>query len=63
MTTKEQIIEELNRLPEERLPEALKLIQQLSPAVVTEATTDEVWQMYLQIEQEDKEVFQRLANS
>ena len=61
MDTKEQIIEELNRLPEECLPEALKLIQQLSPAVVTEATTDEVWAVFQESLAENKDLYRRLA--
>lgn len=59
MTTKDLIIQELDRLPEDRLPELLEMIRQLQEV----EDGDEAWQAYLEIEQEDDAVFKRLANA
>jgi hypothetical protein len=62
MDTKELIIQELNQLPEALLPKVLESIQQLKQAEQA-ATKERVWQAYLESEQENEEVYQRLADS
>lgn len=60
MNTKELIIEELNQLPEALLPKVLESIRQLKNL---QQTKERVWQAYLESEQENEEVYRRLANS
>jgi hypothetical protein len=57
MTTKEQIIQELEQVPEEALSKVLELVRALS-----ESKAERVWQAYLESEQEREEVYRRLAN-
>lgn len=60
MNTKALIIEELNHLPEALLPKVLESIRQLK----TEQKVEErVWQVYLESERENEEVYRRLADS
>jgi hypothetical protein len=59
--TKEQILQELEQLPEPILVKLLELARKLQ---AEEAEREaEVWQAYLASERERKEVYQRLANS
>lgn len=62
MDTKDLIIHELDQLPEAVLLKVLESIRQLKDA---EQKTDkaQVWQAYLESEQENEEVYRRLANS
>ncbi|NJO40292.1 MAG: DUF2281 domain-containing protein [Cyanobacteria bacterium CRU_2_1] len=62
MNTKELIIHELNQLPEALLPKVLESIRQLKDSEQKTAK-EEVWQAYLESEQENEEVYRRLANS
>lgn len=62
MNTKELIIQELNQLPETLLPKALESIRQLRNSEQDNAK-ERVWKAYLESEQENEEVYQRLANS
>jgi hypothetical protein len=62
MNTKDLIIQELNQLPEALLPKVLESIIQLKDSEQENAQT-QVWQVYLESEQENEEVYQRLANS
>jgi hypothetical protein len=59
MNTKDLIIQEINQLPEALLPKVLESIQQLRE----QDNSDRVRQAYLESEQENQEVYQRLANS
>ncbi|MBD1916597.1 MULTISPECIES: DUF2281 domain-containing protein [Cyanophyceae] len=61
-TLKDQILEEIDHLPVETLAEILAYVQGLrtGPNV---APHDEVWQAYLESEQEREEVYRRLADS
>ncbi len=64
MTTKEQILQALDRVPEAKLACVLAFIQSLerdrppSPGV-----RPEVWQAYLDSQREREEVYRRLADS
>ena len=66
MTTKEQILQELDRVPE---PVLLKLLEFLR-SLKTEEEQEEpekleskAWQAYLDSERERNEVYRRLANA
>jgi len=59
MNTKELIIQELNQLPETLLPTVLESIRQLKDS----ERKARIWQAYLESEQENEEVYQRLADS
>ncbi len=62
MNTKDLIIQELNQLPETLLPKVLESIRQLKNSE-QHNRSEYVWQAYLESEQENEEVYQRLANS
>jgi len=62
MSTKDLIIQELDQLPEPLLSRVLESIRQLKTAELGESE-DRVWQAYLASEQENEEVYRRLANS
>ncbi|MBD0334221.1 MAG: DUF2281 domain-containing protein [Cyanobacteria bacterium Co-bin13] len=62
MTTKEQILQELDQIPEQYLPKVLEFlrhVQQESQEEIDEAG----WQAYLESEKEREEVYRRLANA
>ena len=61
MSTKDLIIQELDHLPEPLLSKVLESIRQLKNAELGQAD-DRVWQAYLASEQENEEVYRRLAN-
>lgn len=62
MTTKDQIIQELNQASEPTLVKVLEFIRSLQNDDEQEID-EEVWQAYLKSEQEREEVYRRLANS
>ena len=62
MSTKDLIIQELDQLPEPLLSRVLESIRRLKTAELSKAE-DPVWQAYLASEQENEEVYRRLANS
>lgn len=64
--TKEQILQELEQLPEPILVKVLEFARtlQLQTDQATEANLESrIWQAYLESERERREVYQRLANS
>ncbi|NJK74845.1 MAG: DUF2281 domain-containing protein [Richelia sp. CSU_2_1] len=67
MTVKEQLIQELDRLPEPILKEVLEFVLALKtkPPVESETALEksDVWKAYLASKKERKEVYRRLANS
>ncbi|MEG3440007.1 hypothetical protein V0288_22960 [Pannus brasiliensis CCIBt3594] len=63
MTIKEQILQELDRLPEESLEKVLAFSRSLADSQPLEAGEEETWQAYLESEKEREEVYRRLANS
>jgi hypothetical protein len=63
MTLKEQILQELDRLPEESLATVLAFLQSLPNDRSAAATDEEVWQAYLVSKHERREVYRRLADS
>ncbi|MBD2233817.1 DUF2281 domain-containing protein [Phormidium tenue] len=60
-TLRNQILEEINDLPVETLAEIFAYVQSLrtGPNMTSQ---DEVWQAYLESEQEREEVYRRLAD-
>ena len=62
MSPKDLIIQELDHLPEPLLSMVLESIRQLKNTELGQAD-DRVWLVYLASEQENEEVYCRLANS
>jgi hypothetical protein len=62
MNTKEQIIQEIEQLPEHHLEEVLELVRSLK-SKPQEKTQSKAVQAFLASLEERKEVYQRLANS
>lgn len=60
-TLREQILAELDQVPDEALAEILTYIQVRNAAVASENSV--IWQAYLKSEKEREEVYRRLANS
>jgi hypothetical protein len=62
MTVKEQLLQEIDRMPETNLQKvlefALSLQSERQPSI-----DEEVWQAYLESKREREEVYRRLANS
>ncbi|MBM0743195.1 DUF2281 domain-containing protein [Phormidium sp. CLA17] len=64
MTIKEQLIQELEQLPEAQLEAVLALVRSLKAKPDQDSDhNSRVWQAYLASEQQYEEVYRRLANS
>jgi len=64
MTIKEQLIQELEQLPEAQLEAVLTLVRSLKAEPDTNSDhSSRFWQAYLASEQQYEEVYRRLANS
>jgi hypothetical protein len=63
MGIKEQIIQELDQIPESRLEEVLKVVRSFTNRQYSDLEQSEAWQAYLASEQKREEVYRRLANS
>ncbi len=63
MTTKEQIIQELEEIPESMLEEVLEVILSLKQKHPAEAPNRDFWDAYVKSKQQREEVYRRLANS
>ena len=64
MTIKEQLLKELEQLPESQLEVILRLVRSLKEQSGQDADHDDrVWQAYLDSEKQYEEVYRRLANS
>ena len=63
MTTKEQILQELDRVPESAMSEVLEFVLALQVKHSTQTHKSDVWKAYLASQSERKEVYHRLANS
>ncbi|NJP10113.1 MAG: DUF2281 domain-containing protein [Leptolyngbyaceae cyanobacterium RU_5_1] len=61
MTLKEQIIQELDQMPESQLEAVLKLVRSLNVQQNTDQPDSKVWQAYLASEQEREEVYRRIS--
>ncbi|MEG4343986.1 DUF2281 domain-containing protein [Microcoleus sp. A003_D6] len=63
MTTKEQILQELDRVPESAMEEVLEFVLTLQTKHSTQTQKSDVWKAYLASKKEREEVYRRLANS
>ncbi|MBE9092640.1 DUF2281 domain-containing protein [Tychonema sp. LEGE 07203] len=63
MTTKEQILQELDRVPESAMEEVLEFVLTLQTKHSTHTEKSDVWKAYLASKKEREEVYRRLANS
>ncbi|WP_414585077.1 hypothetical protein [Scytonema sp. PCC 10023] len=62
MTIKEQLLQELDQVPESTLHRVLEFVRSLK-AEQQSNSENRVWQAYLDSEREREEVYRRLANS
>jgi len=62
MTIKDEIITELEQMPESSLGKVLAFVHSLKQDQLPDVE-EELWQAYLDSEQEREEVYHRLANS
>lgn len=63
MTLKEQIIQELEQIPESQLNELLQVVLFFKEKCQDNSKDSEVWQAYLASKREREEVYRRLADS
>jgi uncharacterized protein YifE (UPF0438 family) len=63
MTTKEQILQELDRVPEPAMAEVLEFVLALQAKHNAKTQKSDVWKAYLASKKEREEVYRRLANS
>lgn len=63
MTIKEQIMQELEQIPEPQLRQVLEFVRSWQAPSQPDEVPSEVWQAYLASERERKKVYRRLANS
>ncbi|MFM9265653.1 DUF2281 domain-containing protein [Tychonema sp. BBK16] len=63
MTTKEQILQELNQVPESAMAEVLEFVLTLQTKHSAKTQKSDVWKAYLASKKEREEVYRRLANS
>ncbi|MEO0841318.1 MAG: DUF2281 domain-containing protein [Cyanobacteria bacterium J06643_5] len=63
MNVKEQIIQELEQIPESQLDELLQVVRFFKEKYQDNSKESEVWQAYLASKRERKEVYRRLADS
>jgi hypothetical protein len=62
MTIKEQLLQELDQVPDSALQEVLEFVRSLK-AEQQSNLENRVWQVYLDSEREREQVYRRLANS
>jgi hypothetical protein len=63
MTAKDQLLQELDKVPEPLLLKVLEFVLSLQAEVEQQKLEAQAWQAYLHSERERKEVYRRLANS
>ena len=63
MTAKEQLLQELDQLPESAIKETLEFVLALKEKHSDRSQKSDVWKAYLASKSERKEVYRRLANS
>lgn len=64
MTVKEQLLQELEQMPEPTLQKVLEFVRSLtSEQPSSDENQDPCWQAYLESKREREEVYRRLANS
>ena len=63
MTAKDQLLQELDRVPEPMLQEVLEFLLALKAKYPVKSDKSDVWNAYLASKKEREEVYRRLANS
>ena len=63
MTAKDQLLQELDQVPEPMLKEVLEFVLALKAKQPVKSETTDVWNAYLASKKEREEVYRRLANS
>ncbi|MEG4215807.1 DUF2281 domain-containing protein [Microcoleus sp. Pol14C6] len=63
MTAKDQLLQELDQVPEPLLLKVLEFVRSLKTEEEPQKLEAKAWQAYLDSERERKEVYRRLANS
>ena len=63
MTAKDQLLQELDQVPEPLLLKVLEFVRSLKTEEEQQTLEAKAWQAYLDSERERKEVYRRLANS
>ena len=63
MTAKDQLLQELDQVPEPLLLKVLEFVRSLKTVEEQQKLEAKAWQAYLDSERERKEVYRRLANS
>ena len=63
MTAKDQLLQELDQVPEPLLLKVLEFVRSLKTEEEQQKLETKAWQAYLDSERERKEVYRRLANS
>ncbi len=63
MTIKDQLIKEIDQVPESALPEVLEFVRSLKAKHEPQSQDSDTWKAYLASKKEREEVYRRLANS
>ncbi|MEP6544402.1 DUF2281 domain-containing protein [Microcoleus vaginatus GB1-A2] len=63
MTAKDQLLQELDQVPEPLLLKVLEFVRSLKTEEEQQKLEAKAWQAYLDSERERKEIYRRLANS
>ncbi|MEG4802209.1 DUF2281 domain-containing protein [Microcoleus sp. ARI1-B5] len=63
MTAKDQLLQEIDQLPEPMLKEMLDFVLALKAKHPVKSDKSDVWNAYLASKKEREEVYRRLANS
>ncbi|MFB2881154.1 DUF2281 domain-containing protein [Floridanema aerugineum] len=63
MATKEQLIHEIDQMPDSMIEQVLEFVLSLKTKHSSESNSSDVWNAYLASKREREEVYRRLANS
>ena len=63
MTVKDQLLQEIDQIPEPLLKEVLEFVLALKAKNLVKSEKSDVWNAYLASKKEREEVYRRLANS
>ncbi|MEG3973777.1 DUF2281 domain-containing protein [Microcoleus sp. herbarium8] len=63
MSVKDQVLQELDRVPESAMEEVLEFVLALQENHSNKTQKSDVWKAYLASKKEREEVYRRLANS
>ncbi|KAB8320062.1 DUF2281 domain-containing protein [Tolypothrix campylonemoides VB511288] len=63
MTIKEQLLQELDQVPDSALQQVLEFVRSLKTRHQSELQENDTWKAYLAFKREREEVYRRLASS